>query len=149
MMTIRHLFVALGIAALAVGQTSPGGAGHWQGKIQMGARELPVTVDLARNPQGAWIASRSLTGPTSIDVPVSAVKVDATTLHFEADLPMHASFDGKFAADGNSVAGMAKNADGEVPFSLTRSGDANVKTAETSSPMTKEFEGEWSATLES
>src|SRR5215471_1656089 len=41
--------------AAALAQPAPTVAGHWQGKIQLPNHDLEITVDLDRNPKGAWI----------------------------------------------------------------------------------------------
>jgi hypothetical protein len=124
-------------------------AGHWQGTVKMGEnKNLPLIVDLAKNGQGAWIGSMSIPGSSTVDVPI-VVTVASDTVRFSADLPMRATFEGKLAADGASIAGTAKNADGDTTFQLTRSGEANVKQAAESTAIGKEFEGEWEATVES
>src|SRR5690349_17610055 len=84
-------------------------AGHWQGTVKMGEnKNLPLTVDLMKNAQGAWIGSLSIPGSTTADVPI-AVTVDGNTVRFTADLPMRATFEGKLAADGATIAGAARN----------------------------------------
>src|SRR5690242_17381426 len=124
-------------------------AGHWQGTVKMGEnKNLPLIVDLAKNAQGVWIGSMSIPGSSTVDVPI-VVTVASDTVRFSADLPMRATFEGKLAADGASIAGTAKNADGDTTFQLTRSGEANVKQAAESTAIGKEFEGEWEATVES
>jgi hypothetical protein len=136
--------LALGASA----QTTPQPAGHWQGKIQIPDHELGVTVDLARNPKGTWIGSISITGSTSIDVPLSSITVDGAAVRFAANLSRPASFDGRVSADGASLSGKASNADGEVPFQLTRNGEANVAVPPPSSALSKEFEGAWEGALD-
>jgi hypothetical protein len=71
------------------------------------------------------------------------------TVRFAADLPQRATFEGKLAAGGTTIAGTAKNAEGDTTFQLTRSGEANVRQVTESSAIGKEFEGEWEATVES
>jgi len=123
-------------------------SGHWQGKIKMGEdKYLGITVDLARNPQGAWIGSMSVTGSTTLDVPLANVGVQGGDVQFAADLPMRATFAGKLT--GDTISGTAKNPDGETTFQLTRAGEANVKTAPTSTALGKEFQGEWESTITS
>jgi len=140
---MKHASLLLLFAAAAFAQ-----AGHWQGTVKMGEnKNLPMTVDLAKNAQGAWIGSMSIPGSTTLDVPI-AVTVAGDTVRFTADLPMRATFEGKLASDGATISGTAKNADGDTTFQLTRGGDANVKQAAESTAITKEFEGEWEATVE-
>ncbi|HJZ98355.1 MAG TPA: hypothetical protein VKE70_17715 [Candidatus Solibacter sp.] len=123
-------------------------SGHWQGKIKMGEdKYLGVTVDLARNPQGAWIGSMSVTASTTVDVPLANLSVQGADVQFAADLPMRATFAGKLA--GDTISGTAKNAEGETTFQLTRAGEAHVTAAPLSTALAKEFLGEWESSVTS
>jgi hypothetical protein len=123
-------------------------AGHWQGTIKMGEnRNLPITVDLAKNADGSWIGSMSVTGSTSVDVPAT-VTVNGAAVRFVANLPQRATFEGKLSDDGATITGTAGNADGDTSFQLTRSGDPNVKLPPASTPLPKEFEGQWEGSID-
>jgi hypothetical protein len=135
-------------AALGHAQAASEPIGRWQGKIQIPNRELGITVDLDRNSKGVWIGSMSVTGSTSIDVPLADLKIEGTALRFAANLPERASFEGRLSADGSSLSGTASNAAGEAPFQLTRSGEAKVKVPPPSSALSKDFEGMWEGTIE-
>jgi hypothetical protein len=145
---------ALLVAATALAQSTsppgaPGGAsGHWQGEIQIPDRVMSVTVDLGKNPAGAWIGSVTVTGTTSVDVPLEAISIAASAVRFNARLPGNTTFQGTLSADGNALGGTVANDQGAVPFALTRSGAANVKVPPPSSPLVKSFEGAWNGTLE-
>lgn len=143
---MKTLLVLWGAAAMA--QTVANPVGHWQGKIQIPDHELSITVDLARDAKSQWIGSMSVTGSTSIDVPLEDIAVDGAAVRFASNLPVHASFDGKLSADGSSFSGTASSAAGDAPFQLTRAGEANVKTPPPSSPLPKEFEGTWEGSVE-
>jgi hypothetical protein len=111
-------------------------------------RDVAAVVDLARNAQGAWIGSMTLPGSTSVDVPLADIAADGVTVRFIARLAGNPSFEGKLSDDAGSLSGMAANAQGEVPFELTRNGEAKVKIPAPSSPLAKEFAGAWEGTLE-
>lgn len=148
---VRLVLLAAGSAVLAaagVAQTDSKAAGHWEGKIQMPKRELGITVDLARNPEGAWIGSMSVAGSSAIDVPLDSVTVEEMTVRFTASLPEQISFEGHVLAVSDSLSGTASTAAGGVPFQLARTGDANVKVPPPSSVLSKEFEGAWEGTHE-
>ena len=147
----KLVFLGAGLAVLAavsLAQTDSKASGHWEGKIQMPNRELGITVDLAKNPKGAWIGSMSVVGSSAIDVPLDSVTVEDMAVRFTASLPEHALFDGQLSADASSLSGTASNAAGEAPFQLARNGDANVKVPPPSSALSKEFEGAWEGTHE-
>ena len=149
--TIRLvLFGAIFAVCLAAAgaETTPDACGHWEGKILIPEHELGIAVDLARNPQGAWIGSISVLGSSSIDIPLTSVIVEGAAVQFAADLPARASFTGHLADDIHKLAGVAANSEGEAPFQLTRDGPANVKLPPRSSELTKNFEGAWEGTIE-
>lgn len=137
----------LGAAGLA--QTESNAGGEWQGKILIPDHGMVITVDLARSPKGAWIGSMSLAGSSAVDVPLSGLTVEGASVRFTADLPVHASFDGKISADGGTLSGTASSAAGDAPFQLTRGGEAKVKVAPPSSALSTEFEGAWEGMVDS
>lgn len=152
---IRHILrggLALATAlalpsAAGVAQAAPKAAGHWEGKINLPEREVGVAVDLAPGASGGWIGSISIPGSTSIDVPLSNIIVDGSAVRFFATLPESASFDGALSSDATDLSGKVSNAQGGVPFQLTRRGEARVNVPPPSSPLAKEFEGRWDGTL--
>ena len=131
----------------ALAQTDSKAAGHWQGKIQLPDREIPVAVDLTKNPKGEWIGSISVPGTPLNDVPLVNVAIAGTAVKFAADLGERAQFNGDVSADGASISGKASNSNGEAPFQMQRSGEANVKVPSASSALPKEFEGSWEGTI--
>ena len=139
--------VALGLS-FAISTPLVAQSGHWEGKILAPNREIPITVELGKNAAGAWIGSMSVLQSTSIDVPLGAIAVDGKTVHFTANLPGLATFDGTLSPKADSLNGTATNARGGVPFSLTRGGEAAVKLPPASSVLPKEFEGTWEGALE-
>lgn len=148
---VRLVLLGAGMAlwgAVGLAQTASKPTGHWQGKIQIPDHELGITVDLALSPKGGWIGSMSVTGTTSIDVPLANIAVEGTAVRFAASLPQRASFDGHLSADGNSLSGTASSAAGDAPFQLTRNGEADVKVPPPSSALSKEFEGAWEGTID-
>jgi len=151
-MRIHHtvLFFAglLASASSLQAQSATGPSGHWEGKIQIPAREMALAVDLSRNAMGAWIGSLTIPGSTTVDVPLAKLKVEGTAVQFTARLPLETSFDGTLAADEKSVSGTVSNIDGQVGFQLTRSGEANVKVPPPSSALTPDFAGTWAGTLD-
>jgi hypothetical protein len=107
-----------------------------------------VTVDLAKTAGGAWIGSLSIPLSTSIDVPLGTITIEGTVVKFSAMLPGKATFEGTLSSDGRTLSGTASNAEGAAPFQLARTGDASVKLPPASSPLPKEFAGEWEGTVD-
>ncbi len=140
------LFALLGTASWP--QPAPNAAAHWQGKIQIPEKPLPITVDLAKSASGMWIGSMSVVGSTSLDVPLSDISVEGTAVRFTAPLPGRTSFTGDLSADANALEGKVANAQGQVGFHLARGGEAAVKLPPPSTPLTKDFEGTWEGALD-
>ena len=131
------------------GQPSARPSGHWEGTIQVPEHELPVIVDLATDARGGWIGSLTIPTSSSVDVPLSTIGVEGTSVKFTVNLPEKTSFEGTLSNDGDRLSGTVGNLDGTVPFQLVRRGDANVKRPPPSSALTKAFEGTWEGTIES
>jgi hypothetical protein len=144
--TMCSLLVATG--ALAQPAPASAASGHWQGEIQIPDRVLSFTVDLAKNAAGAWIGSMTVSGTTSVDVPLTGIAVADSGVRFDAKLPEDARFQGTVSADGKGLSGTVANDQGAVPFVLTRSGEANVKVPPPSSPLVKSFEGTWNGAIQ-
>src|SRR5262245_11624601 len=86
--------VTLATTASVRAQQAADPTGHWEGKIHIPNRELNLSVDLARNAGGTWIGSMSIPGTTTVDLPLTTVAVDATTVRFAATLPGQTTFEG-------------------------------------------------------
>lgn len=135
-------------APVARAQSSANPTGHWEGRIQIPNREMALTVDLAKDAAGTWTGSLSIPSSTTTDVPLSDIAVENGAVRFVANLPGKTSFDGSLSADASGLSGTVANAQGGVPFELTRKGEANVKQAPRSSALTKSFEGTWQGTVD-
>ncbi len=148
----RMLPVVAGLALLLSPmpvRAATGAAGHWEGKIEIPDHELSFAVDLDRGPKGEWIGSLSITGTSTVDVPLLKIVVSETAVQFTANLPGETSFTGTLSSVAASLTGKASNAEGAVPFQLARNGDANVKVPPPSSVLSKDFEGTWEGAVES
>jgi hypothetical protein len=137
--------VATAFAQPAATRTA-GAAGHWEGKIEIPDHPMPMTVDLAKDANGAWIGTMTVVGTTSVDVPLSGVTVDDSTVRFAARLPEEASFEGHVT--GGNFTGTATNPQGSAPMQLSRNGEAKVNLPPPSSPLAKPFAGDWQGTIE-
>jgi hypothetical protein len=140
--------LAFSACSVPVYAAAAGPAGHWEGRIQLPDRELSITVDLAQGPEGGWIGSLKLVMPGGTDIPLLKILVSGGTVRFAASLPGDTSFEGTLSADATKMEGKVSNAEGAVPFTLTRTGEANVKIPPRSSPLSKEFEGTWEGAVE-
>ena len=141
------LIASLALMNLSVSaQPAPVPAAHWEGEIQAPEKDVPISVDLAKNSKGEWAGSASIPNLGVTDAPLVELSVKGQVVHFGMGLA-HDSFDGKLSEDGNSLAGTATSDQGSAPFRLRRSGEANVKIPPPSTPLSKEFVGAWEGTL--
>jgi hypothetical protein len=130
-----------------VAASTAGPEGHWEGRIMLGREGVAVIVDLAQSSAGVWTGSAAVPGSTSVDVPITEIVVDGTTVRFATHLPARVSFEGTMAAGEAAIAGTVSNVAGSVPFELKRTGAASVKTPPASTPLLKQFEGTWEGAL--
>src|SRR6185295_578972 len=99
-MRLAHRFVPVAASLVALllsaapARAATGPAGHWEGKIQIPEHELSFSVDLDLGARGEWIGSLSITGSTSVDVPLIKITITGTSVQFVANLPGETSFAG-------------------------------------------------------
>jgi hypothetical protein len=144
---MKNLAMLALYSAVAAAAATPDVTGHWEGRIQLPARELGITVDLGKNPKGVWTGSMTVVGSTATDVPLTDLTVQDATVKFAAYLPDYAAFEGSVSEDRNSLSGTASNTQGGAPFKLERKGEANVKVPPANSVLPKNFEGVWEGAL--
>jgi hypothetical protein len=144
----RAALLACAIAAASLAQQSPRPAGHWDGTLNAPERETRVVIDLDRNQKGEWIGTFSLPDVATNDIPLRDITVQGAAVRFTVNgVPGDPKFDGKLSEDGNTFSGTFSSSGKEYPFELKRSGEAKVSLPAPSTPLSKEFEGEWQGTL--
>lgn len=154
-MNLAYRFTVFAFAAATVSfpglaqQSSPTVSGRWQGGLKVpGGQDLVVTVDLAKNAKGAWIGSFSMPELGATDIPVDQLTVAQTKVHFVVTgTPGSPSFDGNLSADGKELTGTFSDAQTKTPLTFKRTGAPNVKLPPPNTPLAKDFEGTWHATL--
>ena len=141
--------VALAGAALAATVWAQSrGAGHWEGSIKGDRQDVPITIDLAPGPNGAWIGAMGMPRQGTKDVPLSGVAIQGDTVRFSMfDAPGSPVFEGKLSADGAAIAGKLSGGGESTPFELKRTGDARIQPPPHSTPLTDAFQGVWEGTL--
>jgi len=145
----RPLLIAallLGPAPSLRAQTAVDPSGHWEGSIQIPDRAVIVEVDLARNAKGELSGTIGNPAEHISGIPLRAVAVDGQSVSFNArrDQP----FKGTLSADGQSMSGDATLSGYDLPFSLSRKGDARIAAPPRSALIGKELEGTWNGTLD-
>jgi len=132
-------------APLARAQTADP-SGHWQGSLQIPGREVTFEIDLARNGTGDFAGTTSLPAEGIKGLPLRSVVVAGASVSFDArrDQP----FRGVLSADGKSISGDATLSGYVLPFSMVRTGDAEIARPAKSAPIGRDLEGTWDAAFE-
>jgi hypothetical protein len=123
-------------------------SGHWEGLLTMPFGELRFEVDLALDGQGKLSGTLGVPDQKLKGFPLSSVTIDGKSVSFAVRGGQGGTFRGTLSADGRSMAGTASSAEGEAPFTLERTGDANIVPPPKSPKIGKELEGTWNGTLD-
>jgi hypothetical protein len=149
---MRPFTVAVVFAALLISpgpslyaETAADPSGHWEGSVQIPGRELTVEVDLIRNAKGELLGTMNNPAENIKGVPLRSVVVDGRSVSFNArrDQP----FTGMLSADGKSMFGEYTLSGYVLPFSMSRTGDAEIIEPARSIAVGKALEGSWNGTL--
>jgi hypothetical protein len=122
-------------------------SGHWEGAITIPGGEIPFQVDLAKNDRGTLIATYSRPENHLTGLPLANVSLDGRAIAFELTVDGGVKFFGTLHADGKTIAGDVTARIGNAPFSMTRTGDAQIAPAPKNAAIGKDFEGTWNGTL--
>ena len=139
------LVPALGVAATP--------AGRWQGVVEIPGRPLALVVDVAQDADGRWIGSVIVPALGVKGAPIEHVTSDAGGVAFDfgrllaspAYGPAH--FAARLQADG-AMAGEMRQAGNAAPFTLTRTGPAQVEPPVRSTPVAADAAHAWRGDFE-
>jgi hypothetical protein len=140
---VATLFVAVSVPVRAQQTADP--SGHWQGSLQAPSMQVPFDLDLAKDAAGRFSGTLSVPAQKIKGLPLTKVAVEGTTLNFQArsDQP----FTGVLSDDRQSITGDFLISGNSLPFTLTRSGAAQIEAPHRSPALSKQLEGTWTATL--
>jgi len=139
-------FFVLPCVAMAAGQDLP--AGHWEGPLKVGEREVVIAVDLTKNPNGAWACSFSVPLQKATGLRCANLSVAGNQVKFEvADAPNQPSFEGVVSEDGLMNVTISSTS-GSLAAQLKRTGEAKVEVAAASPAVDSAFEGDWDGVIE-
>jgi hypothetical protein len=132
-------------SAAAHAQPSLDPSGHWQGAVQMPSMQVPFDLDLARDAAGRFSGTLSVPAQKIKGLPLTKVAVEGASVNFQArsDQP----FTGVLSDDRQSMTGEFLISGNSLPFTLTRTGDAQIEAPRKSAALSKQLEGTWTATL--
>jgi hypothetical protein len=142
-----HVAVLLLLIAPSVRAQIPAGpAGHWQGSIQIPGREVVFELDLVQNRTGDFTGTTSLPAERIKGLPIRSVVVAGTSVIF--DVRRDQPFRGVLSADGKMISGDTTLSGYVLPFSMVRTGEAEITPPVKSEPIGDELEGSWNGTLD-
>jgi hypothetical protein len=122
--------------------------GRWQGQADVPGRLLHLTIDLDRNPAGAWIGSIVIPELNMKGATLSDISVDGNAISFAIKNALgepnagQATFRGQIDSDA-AIAGDFSQSGNTAKFALKKIGAASVDLPLSSTPLEKEFEGKW------
>jgi hypothetical protein len=140
---IAVLFVAASAPTRAQQSADP--SGHWQGALQTPSMQVPFDLDLAKDASDRLSGTLSVPAQKIKGLPLTKVAVDGTAVTFQArsDQP----FTGALSDDRQSITGEFLISGNSLPFTLTRTGAAQIEAPRKSAALSKQLEGTWTATL--
>ncbi len=105
-----------------------------------------MELDLAKQRNGEFVGTMNVPAQSIKGLPLRTVVVDGQSVSFNArrDQP----FEGTLSADGKSMSGSYTLSGYVLPFTLTRTGDAETLEPAKSASIGKELEGTWNGTLD-
>ena len=123
-------------------------AGRWEGTVKLPARDVPLVIDLAPDAAGVWRGSATSPGYGVKGAPLDKLSVTGNEVTFTIRGGLGGpEFRGQLTADG-TLAGEYKQAGNAAPFSLHRTGDAQVELPRTSTAVRAEAVGSWQGEFE-
>jgi hypothetical protein len=132
MKTFTRVLISAALLVMPVSslhaQTGADPSGHWEGAIQMQPNmAIQVEIDLAKNGKGELAGTFGQPAQQVKGIPLFAITVEGRSVSFVVKGgPESAKFQGTLSSDGKSISGDAAQGAYNVPFTLTRSGDARI-----------------------
>lgn len=144
-MTVRWFPILFLASSLVIRADEPL-AGRWSGKIQIPDRELTLIVDLARENQN-WIGSAIIPGLNVKGAALSDIALQSSDVTFAltGTLPIPGSQPPRVKAhlvDGK-LSGEFLEGGNSAQLVLEKIGPPQVEPIPATTPLTKQFEGEW------
>ncbi len=134
-------------SAVAFAQAATPPSGHWEGMIQVPNQELKIEVDLAKTGD-KWEGTITVPVQNLKGFPLSSIAVQGDSVTFAMKVPGDPTFSGTLSKDSKTLSGNFTQGGGTVPFTLTRTGEAKIEPLPKSTPITKDVEGSWEASLD-
>ena len=144
--TLTTLTAALTLAVASLAQAQTPASGHWEGTIAAPGKEISVVIDLKAD-GGKWYGTVGIPGEKLKGLPLTNITVAGEGVTFAMPGPGDPSFKGTLSKDGKTLSGDFIQGGGSVPFTLTRTGDAQIDPLPKSTPITSDLLGTWTGAL--
>lgn len=125
-------------------------SGRWAGAIHAPSGDVKVAVDLARGADGEWVGTFTSSAEHLTGYPLWRAGVDGRSIKLEIKTGGGGvqAFAGNISSDGQTITGDFLVSVYAVPFTLTRTGDAQIAPLPYSPAIGKTLEGQWTASLD-
>jgi hypothetical protein len=121
-------------------------SGHWEGTIKVPKGPSKLTLDMARNDKGAWIASLGVPENHATGLVVNNIKLEGNRMAFDSpDMPGDPAFD--LTLREGKLVGTFFMHGSPMPLQMTRTGEAKVEVVPPSPPVSADLVGDWEGAL--
>jgi hypothetical protein len=147
-----HITLALLFVSALICRADEPAIGRWEGSVKIPERELRAIVDLAQDSGGVWIGSITIPGLDVKGAALNDIIVNGSEVTFAIKSALGAQRVGpaKFKAHAKdaTLTGEFIQAGNTAPFTLEKTGAPQVELPPQSTPIAKDFEGEWKGEYE-
>jgi hypothetical protein len=151
----RVAAVGLAVIALlsgngrALAQSTPAGAGHWEGAITVQGKDLKLAIDLVARTADKWEGAASFPdmNATGLVLTGIAVKGEAVTFAVKG-VPGDPTFKGTLSKDSKTLAGDFVQGPVAGTFTLAWKGEAKLEAPPKNAALGKDLEGTWEGAIE-
>jgi hypothetical protein len=146
------VLVLMLLPTLAIGTSEAaqdGLSGIWEGAIEVPNQPLGVIVTLRSASDGSWSGTIDIPAQNLAEFPLSNIAADDGTVTFAmVGVPGDPVFRGVWDPPSATISGDFEQGGGNVPFSLTRTGDVDpVESTALDPALAAEVVGDWSGEL--
>jgi hypothetical protein len=138
------------LATLLFTQAPVDPTGHWEGFVKIPDSQIAVAIDLARDDAGKLIGEMAQPDENLKGLQLGDFSTEGDSVRFQVKGKAgERVFAGKISADGKTLAGEFTQGGYQMPFVLTRTGEAHLEARPKIAAIDKALEGSWRATLNS
>ena len=145
---MRRAIIAAAFCASALANAAEGPEGRWEGVLRIPGRDLPLVVDLAPGAGGAWTGSAVIPGLGLKGAPLANIAVAGADVAFDLGSALRSPDHGAAtfrarAISADRMSGELHQAGNAAPFTLVRTGPAQVEAPGGSTPVRPDLAAAW------